>query len=34
MDLQVNPEADWVLRLAERVPTLWAWKDGQADLRR
>ena len=30
----VNPEADWVLRLAERVPTLRAWKDGQADLRR
>lgn len=30
----LNPEADWVLRLAERVPTLAAWKDGQADLRR
>ncbi len=30
----VNPDADWVLRLAERVPTLQAWKDGQADLRR
>jgi 5-dehydro-4-deoxyglucarate dehydratase len=30
----VNPAPAWVERLAERVPTLVAWKDGQGDLRR
>jgi 5-dehydro-4-deoxyglucarate dehydratase len=30
----VNPTADFVSRLAAEVPTLVAWKDGQADLRR
>jgi 5-dehydro-4-deoxyglucarate dehydratase len=30
----VNPGPAWVERLAERVPTLVAWKDGQGDVRR
>lgn len=30
----VNPSPLWVERLAARVPTLAAWKDGQGDLRR
>ena len=30
----VNPSPGWVERLAARVPTLAAWKDGQGDLRR
>jgi 5-dehydro-4-deoxyglucarate dehydratase len=30
----VNPGAEWVERLAARVPTLAAWKDGQGDIRR
>jgi 5-dehydro-4-deoxyglucarate dehydratase len=30
----VNPGPAWVERLAERVPTLAAWKDGQGDVRR
>jgi 5-dehydro-4-deoxyglucarate dehydratase len=30
----VNPTPAWVQRLAERVPTLVAWKDGQGDVRR
>ena len=30
----VNPGAAWVERLAGRVPTLTAWKDGQGDVRR
>jgi 5-dehydro-4-deoxyglucarate dehydratase len=30
----VNPGPAWVERLAARVPTLVAWKDGQGDLRR
>ncbi|MFN3485429.1 MAG: 5-dehydro-4-deoxyglucarate dehydratase [Planctomycetota bacterium] len=30
----VNPGPAWVERLAARVPTLAAWKDGQADARR
>jgi 5-dehydro-4-deoxyglucarate dehydratase len=30
----VNPGPAWVARLAETVPTLTAWKDGQADVRR
>jgi 5-dehydro-4-deoxyglucarate dehydratase len=30
----VNPSPAWVERLAARVPTLVAWKDGQGDLRR
>lgn len=30
----VQPGAAWVERLAERVPTLVAWKDGQGDVRR
>jgi 5-dehydro-4-deoxyglucarate dehydratase len=30
----VQPAPAWVERLAERVPTLVAWKDGQGDLRR
>jgi 5-dehydro-4-deoxyglucarate dehydratase len=30
----VNPTAAWVEHLAQRVPTLFAWKDGQGDIRR
>jgi 5-dehydro-4-deoxyglucarate dehydratase len=30
----VNPSAVWVEHLAKRVPTLFAWKDGQGDIRR
>ena len=30
----VNPGAAWVDHLAKRVPTLFAWKDGQGDIRR
>ena len=30
----VNPGAEWVERIAARVPTLAAWKDGQGDIRR
>jgi 5-dehydro-4-deoxyglucarate dehydratase len=30
----VNPGPDWVERLAGRVPTLTAWKEGQGDIRR
>jgi 5-dehydro-4-deoxyglucarate dehydratase len=30
----VNPTAAWVEKLAARVPTLFAWKDGQGDIRR
>jgi 5-dehydro-4-deoxyglucarate dehydratase len=30
----VNPNPAWVERLATRVPTLFAWKDGQGDIRR
>jgi 5-dehydro-4-deoxyglucarate dehydratase len=30
----VNPSPSWVERLAGRVPTLVAWKDGQGDVRR
>jgi 5-dehydro-4-deoxyglucarate dehydratase len=30
----VNPTPAWVERLAARVPTLCAWKDGQGDVRR
>jgi 5-dehydro-4-deoxyglucarate dehydratase len=30
----VNPGAEWIAKLAERVPTLAAWKDGQGDIRR
>jgi 5-dehydro-4-deoxyglucarate dehydratase len=30
----VNPTPEWVERLAGRVPTLAAWKDGQGDVRR
>ncbi|HZQ90673.1 MAG TPA: dihydrodipicolinate synthase family protein [Terriglobales bacterium] len=30
----VNPGPAWVERLAEKVPTLTAWKDGQGDVRR
>jgi 5-dehydro-4-deoxyglucarate dehydratase len=30
----VNPGPAWVERLAARVPTLTAWKDGQGDIRR
>lgn len=30
----VNPGAEWIARLAARVPTLAAWKDGQGDIRR
>jgi 5-dehydro-4-deoxyglucarate dehydratase len=30
----VNPGPEWVERLAARVPTLAAWKDGQGDIRR
>jgi 5-dehydro-4-deoxyglucarate dehydratase len=30
----VNPGPVWVERLAARVPTLTAWKDGQGDIRR
>jgi 5-dehydro-4-deoxyglucarate dehydratase len=30
----VNPGSEWIERLAARVPTLAAWKDGQGDIRR
>jgi 5-dehydro-4-deoxyglucarate dehydratase len=30
----VNPGPAWVERLAEKIPTLVAWKDGQGDIRR
>jgi 5-dehydro-4-deoxyglucarate dehydratase len=30
----VNPGPEWVERLAARVPTLTAWKEGQGDIRR
>jgi len=30
----VNPGPEWVERLAARLPTLVAWKDGQGDVRR
>jgi 5-dehydro-4-deoxyglucarate dehydratase len=30
----VNPSPAWVERLAQRVPTLFAWKEGQGDVRR
>jgi 5-dehydro-4-deoxyglucarate dehydratase len=30
----VNPSPAWVEKLAARVPTLFAWKDGQGDVRR
>jgi 5-dehydro-4-deoxyglucarate dehydratase len=30
----VNPSAEWVEKLASKVPTLFAWKEGQADIRR
>jgi len=30
----VNPSPRWVERLAARIPTLVAWKDGQGDVRR
>jgi 5-dehydro-4-deoxyglucarate dehydratase len=30
----VNPTPEWVERLAAKVPTLVAWKDGQGDIRR
>lgn len=30
----VNPSPAWVERLADRVPTLTAWKEGQGDVRR
>lgn len=30
----VNPEPAWVEHLAEEIPTLVCWKDGQGDLRR
>ena len=30
----VNPSPAWVEQLAERVPTLVGWKDGQGDIRR
>jgi 5-dehydro-4-deoxyglucarate dehydratase len=30
----VNPGPEWVERLAGRVPTLTAWKEGQGDIRR
>jgi len=30
----VNPSPAWVERLAARIPTLVAWKDGQGDIRR
>ena len=30
----VNPTPAWVERLAAKVPTLMAWKDGQGDIRR
>jgi 5-dehydro-4-deoxyglucarate dehydratase len=30
----VNPSPEWVERLAAKVPTLIAWKDGQGDVRR
>src|ERR1041385_898316 len=30
----VNPGPEWVEKLAARVPTLTAWKDGQGDIRR
>jgi len=30
----VNPSPAWVEKLAEMIPTLTAWKDGQGDIRR
>jgi 5-dehydro-4-deoxyglucarate dehydratase len=30
----VNPSPAWVERLAQRAPTLFAWKEGQGDVRR
>jgi 5-dehydro-4-deoxyglucarate dehydratase len=30
----VNPSAAWIEKLAAKVPTLAAWKDGQADIRK
>jgi 5-dehydro-4-deoxyglucarate dehydratase len=30
----VNPGPEWVEKLAAKVPTLFAWKDGQGDIRR
>jgi 5-dehydro-4-deoxyglucarate dehydratase len=30
----VSPGPEWVARLAERIPNLVAWKDGQGDVRR
>jgi 5-dehydro-4-deoxyglucarate dehydratase len=30
----VNPSPEWVARLADAVPTLAGWKDGQGDIRR
>jgi 5-dehydro-4-deoxyglucarate dehydratase len=30
----VNPSAEWVEKLASKVPTLFAWKEGQGDIRR
>ena len=30
----VNPTPAWVERLAAKIPTLFAWKDGQGDIRR
>ena len=30
----VNPTPSWVEKLAARIPTLFAWKDGQGDIRR
>ena len=30
----MNPSPEWVERLAAKVPTLVAWKDGQGDVRR
>lgn len=30
----VNPSPDWVEKLASRIPNLFAWKEGQGDIRR
>jgi 5-dehydro-4-deoxyglucarate dehydratase len=30
----VNPNAVWVEKVAARIPTLFAWKEGQGDIRR
>jgi len=30
----VNPSPEWVEKLASKVPTLFAWKEGQGDIRR